>query len=247
MTYFRKPSASGLLYSALPANFSESGRLRLLFTKRGIVYTGTALFLLVSLSLLLMGVPDARDMSSRWTSNQDFKPGTTSILPLDDVVLPPIQHDDSGTQTSTTSSDTTSTTIVAELPPATHHLADEKHTEDGFPLISTRNNGKLVLLTGATGPGNFFEIPNFYPIIMQNRLDYANHHGNLLPYTPPYRQRKLTAMRVRFNDGGFSLVRDYTNHSSCVGQVTCYPRSISTVSTRRMGVVVRRRCHCNDS
>jgi hypothetical protein len=183
MTYFRKPSASGLLYSALRANFSESGRLRLLFTKRGIVYTGTAVFLLVMLSLLLMGVPDARDMSSRWTSNQDFKP-TTSIPPLDDVVLPPIQNDDSGTQTSATSSETTSTTIVAELPPAAHHLADEKHTEDGFPLISTRNNGKLVLLTGATGPGNFFEIPNFYPIIMQNRLDYANHHGNPSQHTP---------------------------------------------------------------
>jgi hypothetical protein len=180
MAHFRKPSASGLLYSPLQGNFSE-GRLRLLLTKRGIVYGGTALFLLVLLSLMITGVPDAKEVGSLWSSTQDDAIHSDPILPLDDVVLPPhIQHDDSRFQTSITSSVTTSTAVpvgTAHLTPPAQHLQDEKHTEDGFPLISTHNSGKLVILTGATGRGNFFEIPDFYPQIVKNRLDYVNHHG----------------------------------------------------------------------
>ena len=180
MAHFRKPSASGLSYSPPQGNFSE-GRLRLLLTKRGIVYGATALFLLVLLSLMITGVPDAKEVGSLWSTTQDDAAKSDPILPLDDVVLPPhIQHDDSQFQTSITSSITTSTAVpvgTAHLTPPTHHLQDEKHTEDGFPLISTHNNGKLVILTGATGRGNFFEIPDFYPQIVKNRLDYVNHHG----------------------------------------------------------------------
>ena len=191
MPHFRKPSASGLLYSPLKGNFSE-GRLRLLLTKRGIVYGSTVLFLLVLLSLMITGVPDTKEVGSLWSSTQQGAANsgrTTSIQPLDDVVLPPhIQHDDSRFQTSITSSVTTSTSVpvgTAHLTPPTHHLQDDKHTEDGFPLISTHNNGKLVILTGATGRGNFFEIPDFYPQIVKNRLDYVNHHG--IPTHSPVR------------------------------------------------------------
>ena len=157
------------------------------------MYGGTALFLLVLLSLMVTGVPDTKEVGSLWSSTQHDATNsdpTTSIQPLDDVVLPPhIQHDDSRFQTSITSSVTTSTPVpvgTAHLTPPTHHSQGEKHTEDGFPLISTHNNGKLVILTGATGRGNFFEIPDFYPQIVKNRLDYVNHHGTPTPsqYNP---------------------------------------------------------------
>ena len=181
MVHFRKkPSTSALLYSPLQGTFSE-GRWRLL-TKRGAVYGGTAVILLVLLSVMVTGVPNSKAVGSIWSSTShaaDSDP-TKSILPLNDV-LPPIQWDgDSQRQTTSTSSSTSSTVVpvaTAHLPPPTHHLQDEKHTEDGFPLISTHNNGKLVLLTGATGRGNFFEIPDFYPQIVKNRLDYATYHG----------------------------------------------------------------------
>jgi len=193
MASFRKPST---MYSALPTNLSE-GRLRLLFTKRGITYTGTAVLFLILLSLSMTGVPDTKDLDSLQTSHHAEAEPPTNILPFGDSdvgLLPPIQHDDSRLLPSTTSAKTTTTSSVvaptAQLPPPSHRLGEEKHTEDGFPLLSTQNNGKLVILTGATGKGNFFEIPNFYSNVVQNRLDYVNHHGTY----PPSRQGKADSV-----------------------------------------------------
>ena len=59
---------------------------------------------------------------------------------------------------------------------------DVQHTKDGLPLISTRNGGKVVLLTGATGPGHFEAVEGFYSKIVNNRLDYANTHGFVIPF-----------------------------------------------------------------
>ena len=228
MVRFRKPSASGLLYSPLQGNPSEGRQVRLLLTKRGIVYVGTAVVLLVLLSLIVTGVPDAKEVGSLWGSKDHDASSDPTILPLDDDVLPPIQHDDSRPPTGSTSSVTTSSTVVpigtAYLPPSTHHFPDEKHTEDGFPLISTHNNGKLVILTGATGRGNFFEIPDFYPQVVKNRLDYVNHHGTA--QTHPLLPNTELIGRVRFNDGGFSVVCDYTDDACCVGEVACYSRGV---------------------
>jgi hypothetical protein len=64
-----------------------------------------------------------------------------------------------------------------------YNPTSEGFTKDGFPLISTENNGRVVLLTGVIGPGNFREVDNFYSEIVNNRLEYANHHGISTSFT----------------------------------------------------------------
>ena len=243
IAHFRKPFL-GLFFSPLQGSLSEGRFHRVVFlTKRGIVYGGTVALVLMLLSLMATGMPDAKDAGNTWRTSvggANAVPTTTiSTPPLEANRLPPIHHD-SEHQISTTSPTTlpsSTTTPVAASPPLSPpiHRPDVKHTEEGFPLISTHNNGKLVLLTGATGRGNFFEIPDFYSLIINNRLEYANRHGptpSLLAFIP----RKLT-VRLRFDDGRFIVVCNYQDDTPSVGEITGHPRGISKVSDRRMGVV----------
>ena len=57
--------------------------------------------------------------------------------------------------------------------PAQEHM----NSKARMPVFSTRNNGKVVLLTGATGPGHFSNVSEFFAKITNNRLDYVNAHG----------------------------------------------------------------------
>jgi len=137
-----------------------------MFTKRGIVYGCTALIILMVLSFVITGMPDTSGVSSIWplvTDDRIPKP-----LPMN----PPT---DGQPNTHENPDEFTPTPAPPEDINPAHHYGE--HTIDGLPLISTNNTGKVVLLTGATGLGNFEAVEGFYSKIVNNRLDYANAHG----------------------------------------------------------------------
>lgn len=143
-----------------------------MLTKRGIVYGCTALIILLFLSLVITGIPDTS--------------GVAAILPsiIDDPIPKPLPINSPPTKQRPTYENpdelpSTPPPHGEEEKPADHY---GKHTKEGLPLISTNNGGKVVLLTGATGPGNFDEIEGFYSKIVNNRFDYANAHG-LSPFS----------------------------------------------------------------
>ena len=167
MAQLRKPSS--ITYG--PPTVSIESRFRGLLTKKGVVYGCTAIIILLFLSLVITGVPDTSEVSSIWPSMTDHhipKPLPTNPPTKD-------QHD--------THENPDVFPSPPPLPPEEEKHADHygNHTKEGFPLISTNNGGKVVLLTGATGPGNFDTVEGFYSKIVNNRLDYANVHSQ-----PPF-------------------------------------------------------------
>src|SRR5579859_706182 len=55
-----------------------------------------------------------------------------------------------------------------------------------LPLISTHGDGKVVLLTGTTGPGHFQGVQDFYSKIIDNRLNHSKTHGPTHPPKPAH-------------------------------------------------------------
>ena len=162
MVQLRKPSS--ITYD--PPTISIESRLRGMFTKRGIVYGCTALIILMVLSFVITGMPDTSGVSSIWPLVTDDRiPKPLPINPPTDGQPNTHENPDEFTPTPAPPED---------INPA-HHYGE--HTIDGLPLISTNNTGKVVLLTGATGLGNFEAVEGFYSKIVNNRLDYANAHG----------------------------------------------------------------------
>lgn len=163
MGQLRKPSS--ITYG--PPTASIESRFRGLFTKWGVVYGCTVLIILLFLSLAITGVPDTSEVSSIWPSMTDYP------IPKPLPIKPPTkgQHG--------TPENPDEFPSLPPLPPEEENHPDHygKQTKEGLPLISTNNGGKVVLLTGATGPGNFDAVEGFYSKIVNNRLDYANLHS----------------------------------------------------------------------
>jgi len=54
---------------------------------------------------------------------------------------------------------------------------DSEVSQQRIPLIETKNGGKVVILTGATGLAHFSGVTDFFSKMTSNRLAYANKHG----------------------------------------------------------------------
>jgi hypothetical protein len=171
MVLLRKPSSIHYNNSLQASKPSIESRFRSILTKRGIIYGCTALIVLLLLSLIITGIPDGTNVSSNWSSNIDELPHNPipSTLPaITDVIHDPDFDSSKNPET--------------HIPPTySSALQDAKLSKDGLPLISTQNNGRIVLLTGATGPGNFEKVEGFYSKVVSNRLDYAKAHGTAFP------------------------------------------------------------------
>ena len=170
MVQYRKPSSITYSNHLQTTKVSLESRLRSMFSKRGIVYGCTALIILLLFSLMITGIPDRTDASSIRASNGDEFPQTS--IPTTPAAIHDVIHDPDF--------DTMETTHETHIPPPSPAIQGNQLTKDGFPLISTQNNGRVVLLTGATGPGNFGEAEGFYSKTVNNRLEYVNAHGTVL-------------------------------------------------------------------
>src|SRR5436305_2831245 len=132
-------------HSSTSMQVSRPGFESRLFSKRGVVYGCTALIILLLFSFIIT------DRTSQWTSKPFDEP-----LPL--VSTPPIMNDI--IPAIIPSPHPPPNGESAQLSPHSHHTSSarpvpeqqrEGLTKDGLPLISTRNKGRVVLLTGATG------------------------------------------------------------------------------------------------
>lgn len=178
MVQFRKPSSMTYNYTPLQSvRTSIQTRLHALSTKRRIVYGCVGLLILFIFSFMIMGFPDGSSVSSVWTPKVD----DTTLTPF-----PPMDDNSSDSDIGLGSEyphehspQPPSSPPPSALSRPTSSYPDETHTAEGFPLIQTRNNGKVVLLTGAMGSGNFEEVPDFYAKVVSNRADYARAHGIL--------------------------------------------------------------------
>src|SRR5271154_700102 len=131
---FRKPSSTTYSTSILSSRQALESRF---LSKRGVVYGCTTLILLLLFSFII------NDGTSKWVPKPLKEPFEslptpsgviTDIIPL---LTPPKEDSQPPPQ---------------PLAPSTTDQ-NERLSKDGLPLISTRNEGRVVLLTGATGPG----------------------------------------------------------------------------------------------
>ena len=151
---------------------------RMLLTRSAVVYSCTGLFFLLVFSLFLNGTPDTAGVLSTWTakSESDSRPGTETS------VIVEVTNKNAETQSSNdldTPLPTSNQAPPLPLPPPyvkdTVTLNQQNPKE--FELVSTKNKGKVVLLTGATGPGHFRQVDDFHNKVRSNRLEYAQRHG----------------------------------------------------------------------
>jgi hypothetical protein len=86
-----------------------------------------------------------------------------------------ILDEDEGLDSETwvSSNDLDTPTAQAENVPG----GTQRVNADGLPIVATGRNGKVVMLTGASGPGHFSSVPEFYNRVIQNRMEYAAVHG----------------------------------------------------------------------
>lgn len=182
--HHRKPSTINYNGSYDAVGTDIGSRIRAVCGKRGFVYLST--ILLVGLLFMLTNIRSPSE-----GADVDNSPGLGSG---EDVVLPALQ----GVFQSATEGHVEPSPAVERLIPAVDEnremTADRQTTADrqktsgqtnyGFPIVSTHNRGSVVILTGATGPGHFADIQDFYPMIVENRMQYANSQG---PHPPSAR------------------------------------------------------------
>jgi hypothetical protein len=157
---------SGITYTS-PGTAVFTSRMRPLLSRNGIAYTCTAVLGLVILSIVFSGSPEGSGALSPWSPTTSKTPVTPTILSS----ITELHKDDS--QGPVLQSDKLDT-------PGTSMPTTQEQTAQiggGLPIISTNNNGSVVLLTGAAGLGNFRDVQDFYNKITTNRLEYANSHG----------------------------------------------------------------------
>jgi len=179
MPGFRKPSSkhynSNYVLTARPFNRSESsnayysitGILRPFIAKSTIIWGCTALIILIFLSLLLPKLADSDAILPGW-SNPTRVQGPAAPYSLSSILVGGDPRDKADTQSSN----------EMDTPAQLQTPQDQvMTTNEGIPLVSTGGNGKVVMLTGATGPGHFKDVKEFYGKVMENRMAYAKAHG----------------------------------------------------------------------
>jgi hypothetical protein len=198
--HHRKPSTINYSGYADAIGTDIGSRMRAVCGKRGFVYLST--ILLVGLLYMLFSAGSSSDSVD-----------TDRPLAVPQLEIVPALH---GVFQSATEETVEPTPEVEHVIPAIEDsrgtTSDRQTTPDrqtssgqtnyGFPIVSTRNHGSVVMLTGATGPGHFSDLQDFYPMIVDNRMEYANSRGALAHFSE-------TDNRIRVYDGGFSVVYYY--------------------------------------
>jgi len=131
-------------------------------TKSTLAWGCTALLVFLCFSLVYTNIGDSNSLLSTWNSRGDERP---------------IHPTSSGKQSNDDPRDKADTQSSNEIDTPGQDDGTMTVTGEGIPLVSTGGNGKVVMLTGATGPGQFTGIDDFYVKIIQNRLEYAKTHG----------------------------------------------------------------------
>lgn len=159
--------------------------MRTLVTKTAVVYSCTGLLLLLVFSMFLNATPNAPGVLSPWTKGG----GLAQPISETPLTIIEITNQNAETQSSNdldtplpTSSSAKSAQPSPPLPPAPPPTSDDAQTQTSkiqneFEIIQTKNNGKVVLLTGATGPGHFQQVDDFNHKVISNRREYAYRHG----------------------------------------------------------------------
>jgi hypothetical protein len=146
--------------------FNGAFGFRRFVTKTTVTWACTALFFLILLSAFYPTL-NSGIIKQEWVEGEDQSSPYMSPS-ISNISL----SDDGRDQIDAHSSNEMDTPAHLEAP------QDQIiSTREGIPLVSTGGHGKLVLLTGATGPGNFKDVEDFYGKIIQNRLGYAKAHG----------------------------------------------------------------------
>jgi len=165
MSYLlRKPSS---IQYPPPMQKSRS----ILTSKRTLIYGCTTLLLCVVFSLVYNGLPNA-DVLAGWGSRNAAGNSLVRGQGWDTFGL-----SDEEVQDARASQELG---MFHTAPPTSHGNNGEdiaSGQEQRIPLIETKNGGKVVILTGATGLSHFGAIPDFFSKMTSNRLDYANKHG----------------------------------------------------------------------
>jgi len=198
--HHRKPSTINYDPSFETLTTDINSRIRGVLGKRGIVYLVTVL--VVGLIYTLLYVP------SSGGSHVDI--GYSLVEPVQDIKAAFRGVFESVSAERERPVDAANEVVIPEG--RNRHVTGQKHgkqkssqTSYGFPIVSTRNRGSVVMLTGATGPGHFVEIQDFYAMVVENRMDYANARGII--QGPSFVSSDQG--RLRFDDGGFSILFDY--------------------------------------
>jgi hypothetical protein len=156
--------------------------MRMMLNKSAVVYSCTGLLLLLVCSMFLNGTPAATGMLSTWT-----KSGGLSGPMLETPNIVEVVNQNAETQSSndldtplpTSSPHQPALVPPSPPPPGKHALTQNQHNTKEFELTATKNNGKVVLLTGATGLGHFQQVDDFHNKVKSNRLEYVERHGTL--------------------------------------------------------------------
>lgn len=159
--------------------------MRMLLTRSSVVYSCTGLLLLLIFSMFVNSTPNPSGVLSTWKTQH----GLPSPV-LDSATIVEVTHKHSETQSSNDLDTPEVHAIALQTNTAPHPvdppsndleqtLAQPHQNPKEFESIATKNNGKVVLLTGATGPGHFQKVDNFHHKVTSNRRQYADKHGTL--------------------------------------------------------------------
>jgi len=201
MVYHRKPSSINYDSPFETLKTDLNSRIRAVLGKRGIVYVVTALFVVLLYTLL------------------NFPPKASSDAAIEHSLVEPVSEInaafhgvlESPSEEHERPSGGDNTVVIPQG--RNRHATGGKEgkqtssqTNYGFPIVSTRNQGSVVMLTGATGPGHFGEIQDFYTMIVENRMEYAKARGTAHSSSIV----RSDDGRLRFDDRGFGILSDYT-------------------------------------
>ncbi len=159
--------------------------MRMLMARSTVVYSCTGLLLLLVFSMFLNRTPNTTGVLSTWTKQHGLP---TPVLDTATIVEVTNKHSETQSSNDLDTPEVKSVALQTNTasPPidALEHnleksLSQTHKNPKEFEAIATKNNGKLVLLTGATGPGHFQKVENFHQKVTSNRREYANKHGIL--------------------------------------------------------------------
>jgi hypothetical protein len=173
--HHRKPSTINYNGSSNAIGTDIGSRIRALCGKRGFVYLSTILLVGLLYTLFNVGSPsDGADIDrSLALAEPEIVPALHGVFQsaTEEAVepTPELEH------------------VIPAIDDARESTSDRQTTPErqtssgqtnyGFPIVSTRNRGSVVMLTGATGPGHFTDLQDFYPMVVENRMEYANSRG----------------------------------------------------------------------
>jgi hypothetical protein len=173
--HHRKPSTINYNGSYDAIGTDVGSRVRAVCGKRGFVYLSTVLLVGLLYTLINVGSSsNGADTGPLALAEPEIVPALHGVFQsaTEEAVepTPGLEH------VIPAIDDSRETTSDRQTTP--ERQTSSGQTNYGFPIVSTRNRGSVVMLTGATGPGHFTDLQDFYPMVVENRMEYANSRGS---------------------------------------------------------------------